>query len=76
MKRSELNDLIQTAIRQVAVNGRDVARVYLAIVKLDEQILELKHQLMVAETKLIEAEQRLGVAPASDITVEHGQLPR
>ena len=37
MKRSELNDQIQNAIRQVAVNGRDAARVYHAIVRLDEE---------------------------------------
>lgn len=50
MKKSELRKLIKISYEQVALQGRDVARIYLAVVELDRQVLALKKQPEAEET--------------------------
>ncbi len=48
MKRKELQNLISISYRQVALNGRDAARIYHAVVELDGQVLEWKKRAIAA----------------------------
>lgn len=52
MKSDELNQLVKVAIEQVARNGRDAARVYHAIVKLDRQVHEQSQKIAELEAQL------------------------
>ena len=45
MKKSELDKLVKVSYDQVARWGRDAARIYHAVVALDQELLDLKSQL-------------------------------
>lgn len=64
MRDKELQELVKASYTNVAIKGRDTARIYHAVVKLDGLLLDARREVMKRDAEIQRLKRHLAALPA------------